>query len=142
MSGLRPVVRRVRICAAIPAYLDPAHHAAIRQGIGKVALHNRNFTDLLSRKPEGSVDRYVLLDAQDWMNDAQLNALWSEIDRTAAPGARVTFRTAGEPSILPGRLSDSILSRWQYRQEQSEALCRRDRSAIYSGFHLYVKIPV
>ncbi len=27
--------------------------------------------------------RYVLLDAQDWMNPAQLAALWQEIDRTA-----------------------------------------------------------
>ncbi len=125
--------------AAVPAYLDPAHYATIRKGIGSVTLHNRNFTDLLSRKPETSVDRFVLLDAQDWMNDAQLNQLWSQIDRTATPGARVIFRTAGEPTILPGRVSDPILNRWQYRREQSEALCRCDRSAIYGGFHLYVK---
>ena len=126
--------------AAVPAYLDPEHHPVIRQGLGSVFLHNRNFTDLLARKPERSVDRYVLLDAQDWMNNTQLNALWTEIDRTAAPGARVIFRTAGEPTILPGRVSDSILDRWQYRCEQSQALCRRDRSAIYGGFHLYVNI--
>ena len=81
----------------------------------------------------------MLLDAQDWMNGAQLNALWSQIDRTATPGARLIFRTAGEPTILPGRVSDAILNNWQYRREQSEALCRRDRSAIYGGFHLYVK---
>ena len=41
------------------------------------------------------------------MNDAQLNALWREITRTARPGARVIFRTAAEPSLLPGRVDDA-----------------------------------
>jgi S-adenosylmethionine-diacylglycerol 3-amino-3-carboxypropyl transferase len=85
-----------------------------------------------------SYDRYILLDAQDWMNDATLTALWSEITRTARPGARVIFRTAAEPTILPGRVPDAILSRWRYEADASEALNRRDRSAIYGGFHLYV----
>jgi len=30
------------------------------------------------------------------------------------------------------------LSRWTYEAEQSLAWTRRDRSAIYGGFHLYV----
>lgn len=36
----------------------------------------------------------MLLDAQDWTTNAQLNALWRQIGRTAAPGARVdaTYR--------------------------------------------------
>ena len=70
--------------------------------------------------------------------DADLNALWAEITRTARPGARVIFRTAAEPSLLPGRVDPAILSRWRYEEEQSGELTRRDRSAIYGGFHLYV----
>ena len=66
-------------------------------------IHHANFTELLAGKPAGSVDRYVLLDAQDWMTDRQLNELWSEITRTAAPDARVIFRTAAEAELLPGR---------------------------------------
>jgi S-adenosylmethionine-diacylglycerol 3-amino-3-carboxypropyl transferase len=124
--------------AALPAYLDARHHAVIKRNVERVTVHNINFTELLSRKGAGSVDRYVLLDAQDWMNDAQLNALWAEITRTAAPGARVIFRTAAEPSLLPGRLSPSILGRWRYEEELSRDLTMRDRSAIYGGFHLYV----
>lgn len=84
------------------------------------------------------MDRYVLLDAQDWMRDDSLIGLWSEITRTARPGARVIFRTAGEETILPGRLPDEILSRWDYAAELSHALTQKDRSAIYGGFHLYV----
>ena len=98
----------------------------------------RTFTEHLKGCADASVDRYVLLDAQDWMTDAQLNALWREITRTARPGARVIFRTAAEPSLLPGRVDDAILSRWPMKREQSLAWTQRDRSAIYGGFHLYV----
>jgi S-adenosylmethionine-diacylglycerol 3-amino-3-carboxypropyl transferase len=95
----------------------------------------------LKTKPAGSVDRFVLLDAQDWMTDAQLNELWAEITRAAAPDARVIFRTAAEPTLLPGRVSDSVLGQWDYREAESFDFYRRDRSAIYGGFHLYVKKP-
>ncbi len=72
------------------------------------------------------------------MTDAQLNELWREITRTAAPGARVIFRTAAAPTLLPGHVDDALLSRWEYRDEESLALHARDRSAIYGGFHLYI----
>jgi S-adenosylmethionine-diacylglycerol 3-amino-3-carboxypropyl transferase len=73
------------------------------------------------------------------MDDATLNALWREITRTARPGARVIFRTAGEPSILPGRVSDALLERWTYDAARSAEIHEKDRSAIYGGFHLYLK---
>jgi S-adenosylmethionine-diacylglycerol 3-amino-3-carboxypropyl transferase len=79
----------------------------------------------------------VLLDAQDWMTDDQLNALWRQITRTARPGARVLFRTAAEPSLLPGRVEDALLSRWTYHAAQSLDFTARDRSSIYGGVHLY-----
>jgi S-adenosylmethionine-diacylglycerol 3-amino-3-carboxypropyl transferase len=50
----------------------------------------------------------------------------------------VIFRTAGEESILPGRVPDSILSKFSYDAEKCRALTAKDRSSIYGGFHLYV----
>ena len=73
------------------------------------------------------------------MDDETLTALWNEITRTARPGARVIFRTAGTRTILPGRIPQSILDQWTYNEEQSRDLTSRDRSAIYGGFHLYLK---
>ena len=81
---------------------------------GRVEVLNRSITEYLAACPDASRDRYVLLDAQDWMTDAQLDALWREITRTARPGARVIFRTAAEPSLLPGRLDPALLARWRY----------------------------
>ncbi|WP_428666555.1 DUF3419 family protein [Reyranella sp.] len=122
----------------LPPYLRREHFDAVRARVDRVEVLNRSITEYLAGCADSSRDRYVLLDAQDWMTDAQLNALWREITRTARPGARVIFRTAAEPSLLPGRLDDALLSRWRYEAEQSQALSVRDRSAIYGGFHLYV----
>ena len=121
----------------LPTYLLPENYLAIRDNVDRVAVHHASFTELLAQKPVASVDRYVLLDAQDWMTDEQLNDLWREIGRTAAPGARVIFRTAGEASILEGRVHGAILGRWTYLRERSQELTLRDRSAIYGGLHVY-----
>ena len=72
------------------------------------------------------------------MNDADLTTLWSEITRTAKPGARVIFRTAAEPTLLPGRIPQEILNRWRYDEAACRALTARDRSSVYGGFHLYI----
>ncbi|MFN4353120.1 DUF3419 family protein [Parvibaculum sp.] len=122
----------------LPPYLKRENFAALQAHAGNVEVLNASYTDHLREAPEANFDRYVLLDAQDWMTDAQLNDLWSQITRTARKGARVIFRTAAEPTLLPGRVDDAILARWDYRAEESLAFTARDRSSIYGGFHLYV----
>ncbi|MCW2350680.1 MULTISPECIES: DUF3419 family protein [unclassified Sphingobium] len=123
--------------APLPPYLQQDHYEAVKARADRVDIRHANMTDWLAQQPDASVDRYVLLDAQDWMNDAQLIALWYEITRTARPGARVLFRTAAEPSLLPGRVPDQILERWHYHGEDSLRFTRADRSSIYGGVHLY-----
>ncbi len=81
----------------------------------------------------------MLLDAQDWMTDQQLNALWVQICRTARPGARVLFRTADEPNVLDGRLSQSLIEMWDLQVERSVELSKQDRSSIYGATWLYVR---
>jgi S-adenosylmethionine-diacylglycerol 3-amino-3-carboxypropyl transferase len=122
----------------LPPYLKRSNFDVIRARADRVTVLNRSFTEHLEHEAPGRLDAYVLLDAQDWMTDAQLNALWAQITRTARPGARVIFRTAARPSLLPGRVDDAILSRWTYRGEDSGAFGQQDRSSIYGGFHLYV----
>lgn len=127
-----------RDAGPLPPYLRAGHFDAIRVRVPRVEVLNRSFTEYLQTRPDRSLDRFVLLDAQDWMTDAQLNTLWSEITRTGRGGARVIFRTAAEPSLLPGRVAEETLGRWRYEAEQSRDFTARDRSAIYGGFHLYV----
>lgn len=121
----------------LPPYLQRGNFEKLREARSLIRLHNMPFTDHLSSSPARRVDRYVLLDAQDWMTDGDLNALWREITRTARPNARVIFRTAGRETILPGRVRQSLLDQWHYHAEQSAELTKKDRSAIYGGFHVY-----
>ena len=123
---------------SLPPYLEERHHASIGERVNRVDVRHQNFSDYLGQCADASLDRYVLLDAQDWMSDTQLGHLWAEITRTARPGARVIFRTAAAPSLLPGRVSSALLDRWRYEAERSADYTRRDRSSIYGGFHLYV----
>jgi S-adenosylmethionine-diacylglycerol 3-amino-3-carboxypropyl transferase len=123
--------------ASLPPYLERANYRAVRERTARVGLHHRSVTEALAAVPRASIDAVVLLDAQDWMTDRQLGDLWGEMALALKPGARVIFRTAGERSILPGRLPAPLLARWAYEEERSRELHSRDRSAIYGGFHLY-----
>lgn len=129
--------------AAVPAYLRRDTYEIIRKRADRVEVHHASLTDFLREQPAQSMNRYVLLDAQDWMNASQLAALWSEIDRTAdARDARVIFRTAGPDSPLPRKLPADLLAPWVYREQESRAWHARDRSSIYGGFHVYTRRPL
>ena len=123
--------------AALPPYLQRANWEAMKARIDRLDVTRANMVDWIGAREEASMDRFVLLDAQDWMNNAQLDDLWAKITRASRPGARVLFRTAAEPSLLPGRLDDAILSRWRYLDAVSADCTRRDRSSIYGGVHVY-----
>ncbi len=122
----------------LPPYLQENNYDAVRSRAHRISIRNISFTEQLRAFPVAHLDRYVLLDAQDWMSDADLTDLWEQITRTARPGARVIFRTAGTETILPGRVPAGILDKWTYDEATSCAGIEQDRSAIYGGFHLYI----
>lgn len=123
--------------SALPPYLMQAHYEHLRQNIQKLSMTQSNIRDALVGMQSKSVDAVVLLDAQDWMSDTEITALWQEITRTAKPGARVIFRTAGTTSPVDACLTDGLSALWKRDQEMSDSLGPQDRSGIYGAFHLY-----
>ncbi|MEM9270702.1 MAG: DUF3419 family protein, partial [Pseudomonadota bacterium] len=121
----------------VPPYLQEDQFETVKAHAGAITVHNRSMTDQLATMEASSQNGYVLLDAQDWMTDAQLTALWSEITRTAAQRATVVFRTGGTEDILPGRVEAAILDQWEYDADASQTAFNTDRSAIYGGVHVY-----
>lgn len=121
----------------LPPYLEEGNFAQLRATAASVSVNQISLTDAMNAMPARSADRFVLLDAQDWMNDDQLNELWRAISHAAAPAARVIFRTAGTQTILPGRVDAEVLDKWRYLEARSRELSSRDRSSIYGGFHIY-----
>jgi S-adenosylmethionine-diacylglycerol 3-amino-3-carboxypropyl transferase len=123
--------------APLPPYLQRDNFEHVRALSERLQFRQYAMTDFLQESAAESVDCYVLLDAQDWMNDADLTALWTQITRTARPGSRVIFRTAADERLLPGRIPAAILDAWSFDGDRSRELGRLDRSAIYGAFHLY-----
>ena len=122
----------------IPRYLMEKHYETLKENADSVKIIHSSITDFLSEMEPDSLDNYVFLDAQDWMNEDQLNDLWEHVSKTAAPKARVIFRTAGIDSPLTEALSKDILGLWDYDPSKSEQSVMKDRSSIYGGFHTYI----
>lgn len=126
--------------SAVPPYLRAESWDALRARADRLDTRQASVSEYLRSQPACSVDRYVLLDAQDWMNKRQLHTLWDEIGRTARPGARVIFRTGAEDSPVEAVLDADERSRWHYDPAHSREWIERDRAAIYGGFHVYERI--
>ncbi len=122
---------------AMPLYLRADHYGTLRDEADKVRVTHASMTEFLAGQDPDRFDGYLLLDAQDWMTAQQMTDLWTEITRTARPGGRVVFRTAGEDSPLEDILPPELLARWSYSADQCREMTARDRSSIYGGVHVY-----
>lgn len=125
---------------ALPMYLQQRYFDTLKKNIERVHAHHISLTAFLAKQPTASMDAYLFLDAQDWMDNAQITELWQEVTRTAAPGAKVVFRTGGSESPLEHQLPADLLAAWHTDVAHNRQLYATDRSAIYGGMHLYTKI--
>ena len=108
-------MRRGRI-PALPPYLQRQNFDAVRSRSSRVRYVQRSFTDILRESPVAGFDRYVLLDAQDWMNDAELTALWTEITR---------HRAAGRAGHLPHCRRGAVVAGARSRRRARRVALRR-----------------
>jgi S-adenosylmethionine-diacylglycerol 3-amino-3-carboxypropyl transferase len=122
---------------AIPDYLRREHFDAVRSHAHRVQTHNVSLNGYLKYQPDGALDAFALLDAQDWMPPERITELWTHILRVGGRGARVVFRTAGTRSPLESALPYAIRRRLIYHSQTSSALHAQDRSGIYGMLHLY-----
>ena len=123
---------------AVPDYLKEQNYATLKANADRLSTKVGSATDEIKNRPSGAFNRFVFLDAQDWMDADAMTDLWSSIAEKSEPGSRIIFRTAGESSPLETNLPDELRARFVYEKELSENLFKLDRSSIYGGFHLYV----
>ncbi len=123
---------------AVPEYLKAENYATLRKNAARIRTKIGSITEELKNEPAGAFNRFVFLDAQDWMNAAMMTELWSAIAARSVPGARVIFRTAGAASPIETNLPAELRDRFVYEEELSKELFKQDRASIYGGFHLYI----
>ena len=123
---------------ALPEYLKEENFETLRKNIGRVTTKIGSATDEIKNNALGAFNRFVFLDAQDWMNADSMTDLWSAIAEKAEAGSRIIFRTAGTASPIESNLPAELRAKFTYEEELSKDLSTQDRASIYGGFHLYV----
>lgn len=123
---------------ALPDYLKEENYPNLKESVGRVKTEIGSITDKIKNSPDGTFNRFVFLDAQDWMTPAVMTDLWSTIAEKGGENSRIIFRTAGAKSPLSNALPKDLQSKFIYEEELSKELFKQDRASIYGGFHLYL----
>ncbi|MEO8573580.1 MAG: BtaA family protein [Pyrinomonadaceae bacterium] len=123
---------------AIPDYLKKENFETLRTNAERLKTKVVSATDEIRNNGKGAFNRFVFLDAQDWMDTDAIRDFWSAVLENAEPGSRIIFRTAGVTSPIENKLPEELRARFVYEKELSQNLFKQDRSSIYGGFHLYV----
>ena len=123
---------------AIPEYLRAENYETLKANSNKLKTVIGSATDEIKRNPKDSFNRFVFLDAQDWMNGETMTELWSAIAEKGEGDSRIIFRTASAFSPIETNLPTDLRSKFVYEEEWSKRLFKEDRASIYGGFHLYL----
>lgn len=122
---------------ALPAYLKEENFSTLRANLDRVETHITCLSAHLQTLEPGALNRFVLLDSQDWMPPEVIAELWREIARVGESGSRIIFRTAGKKSPIESSLPPDLLRRFECEKDLARRLHDQDRSAIYGMFHVY-----
>jgi S-adenosylmethionine-diacylglycerol 3-amino-3-carboxypropyl transferase len=123
---------------ALPEYLKEENYPTLKANAEKLDTDIGSITEKIRQSPKGTFNRFVFLDAQDWMNAEVMTDLWQTIADQAESGSRIIFRTAGAQSPIEINLPAELRERFHYEEDWSKELFKQDRASIYGGFHLYI----
>ncbi len=122
---------------ALPEYLKRENYRKLRSNAANIETKIGSITDEIKFNETKKYNRFVFLDAQDWMNAKMMCELWQAIAERSESGARIIFRTAGANSPVEKNLPENMRGKFIYEKEFSRELFKQDRASIYGGFHLY-----
>ena len=111
---------------ALPPYLTTAGAAAIGERLDRLTLVDGGMTAWLRGQPAGSVHAFALSNIGEWLDAAGVDALFTEVARTAAPGARVVFRNFVGWTEVPAAWRDVLVE----DATRGERLSAQDRSLL------------
>jgi S-adenosylmethionine-diacylglycerol 3-amino-3-carboxypropyl transferase len=114
----------------LPPYLTEEGARAVADRRGELTLVDAPFTAYLKTLPDRSLSGYSLSNICEWLTPQQVDELFAEIARTAAPDAVLCFRNFVGWTEVP--------ERWRARvvedRPRGEAMIARDRSAVQRRF--------
>ena len=96
----------------------------------RLTLVDGSYTAFLRTQPDASVTGFALSNICEWLSAGDVEQLFAEIVRTAAPGARVCFRNFVGWTEVPARWRDVVVEDRQW----GATLSRGDRSLVQRRF--------
>lgn len=129
-----------------PEYLKPANFERLKAGLAdRISVHTCSLLAFL-RQTDSPISRYVLLDHMDWLSARRYPVLeqeWQAIVDSAAPGARVIWRSGGLRTDFVDRAAICVRGRHcrvgdvlSYHPELAISLHAQDRVHTYGSFHV------
>jgi len=109
----------------VPPYLSDRGAAVVTSARERLQLVDGAMTTYLRTRPEASVHAFALSNICEWMSPPEIEALFREVLRTAAPGARLVYRNFVGWTELPAWCERIVPD-----QALSERLSREDRSIV------------
>ncbi|WP_394824906.1 DUF3419 family protein [Pendulispora albinea] len=111
--------------AGWPLYLNPDGARKAAEGRDRLTLVDGGVTEYLASREPRSIQRFALSNVPEWMSAAEIDALFAEVARTAAPGARVCFRNFVGFTEVPDRWRNTFVV-----DRRFENAITRDRSGV------------
>jgi S-adenosylmethionine-diacylglycerol 3-amino-3-carboxypropyl transferase len=117
----------------LPLYLQPQHYEHIKRNIDRVKVITADTKYWLESMPASIIDGFCLSNICELMSEEDTKKLFTEVIRTARPGAKVCFRNLMIPREVPGDLQKIIVK----NESLSSDLLAADRSFVYSRVAAY-----
>jgi S-adenosylmethionine-diacylglycerol 3-amino-3-carboxypropyl transferase len=121
---------------SLPTYLQKEFFSHLRQYAHRIHGHQASLIDYLKQQPPCSIDVFVLQDHLDYLRSTEIKDLWIEVERCAAPQAKVLIRSLGTSLPLPQDVFCKTHTTWHTNPLLNQTLQAQDRCALYGSFFL------
>ncbi len=119
---------------AIPEYLKEENFSLIKGNADRIVPVSQDSKYWLEKQGDHVFDAFALSNICELMDDADTHKLFTEVIRTAKPGARVIFRNLMIPREVPEDLRSCIVK----DEALSKSIQYNDRSFVYGKVAAYV----
>lgn len=110
----------------VPPYLTTEGHAVVAERRERLTLVDGSMTDYLRILPDASVAGFSLSNICEWLAPHEVDALFAEVVRVAAPGATLCFRNFVGWTEVPPRFREVV----REDRARGDELTKRDRSVV------------
>ncbi len=116
----------------LPLYLQRQHYGHIKRNINRIQIITADTKYWLETMPAESIDGFCLSNICELMSEADTKKLFTEVVRTARPGAKICFR-----NLMILREVPIDLLQIKKNETLSNTLLAMDRSFVYSKVAAY-----